>query len=138
MHINQPKSVDLCPSFHPSPDTIVRSTSSCLNAASQASLTLEENRFSTSSNASNASIDTALSRSRLVELAQPLLDLGELLLRLLDDLLEVVEALVVVLDVLGPVGALVGAEVLDLLAAVLDFRHAERCARAFQEVAERR
>ena len=79
-----------------------------------------------------------LSRTRLVELAQPLLDLGELLLRLLDDLLEVVEALVVVLDVLGPVGALVRAEVLDLLAAVLDFCHAERCARAFQEVTERR
>ena len=79
-----------------------------------------------------------LSRTWLVELAQPLLDLGELLLRLLDDLLEVVEALVVVLDVLGPVGALVRAKVLDLLAAVLDFCHAERCARAFQEVAERR
>ena len=74
---------------------------------------------------------------RLVELAQPLLDLGKLLLRLLDDLLQVVEALVVVLDVFGAVGALVCAEVLDLLAAVFDFCHAERCARAFQEVAER-
>ena len=67
-----------------------------------------------------------LSRTRLVELTQPLLDLSKLLLRLLDDLLEVVEALVVVLDVFGTVGALVRAEVLDLLAAVLDFRHAER------------
>ena len=79
----------------------------------------------------------SLSRTRLVVLAQPLLDLGELALGLLDNLLEVLEALVVVGDVFRAVGALVGAEVLDLLAAVFDFGHAERGARAFEEVAER-
>jgi hypothetical protein len=66
--------------------------------------------------------------SRLVELPQSLLDLGELDLGLLDSLLQALEALVVVGNVFGTVGALVGAKVLDLLAAVFDFRHAEGCA----------
>lgn len=64
--------------------------------------------------------------SRLVELPQPLLHLGELDLGLLDGLLQALEALVVVGHVFGAVGALVGTEVLDLLAAVFDFCHAER------------
>jgi hypothetical protein len=63
--------------------------------------------------------------SRLVELPQSLLDLGEFDLGLLDGLLQEIEALVVVGNVFGAVGALVGTEVLDLLAAVLDFGHAE-------------
>jgi len=66
--------------------------------------------------------------SRLVELPQPLLDLGELDLGLLDGLLQALEALIIVGHVFGAVGALVSTEVLDLLAAVLDFRHAERSA----------
>jgi hypothetical protein len=66
-----------------------------------------------------------LSRSRLIVLPQPLLDLGELALRLLDDFLKVVKALVVVGHVFATVGALVRAEVLDLFAAVFDLGHAE-------------
>ena len=66
--------------------------------------------------------------SRLVELPQSLLDLGELDFGLLDGLLQALEALIVVGHVFGAVGALVGTEVLDLLAAVLDFCHAESCA----------
>jgi hypothetical protein len=66
-----------------------------------------------------------LSRSRLVILPQPLLDLGKLALGLLDDFLEVVEALVVIGHVFAAVGALVRAEVLDLFAAVFDLGHAE-------------
>jgi hypothetical protein len=66
--------------------------------------------------------------SRLVELPQSLLDLGELDFGLLDGLLQALEALIVVGHVFGAVGALVGTEVLDLFAAVLDFSHAKGCA----------
>lgn len=71
----------------------------------------------------------------VVETSQRPLGLTELLLGLGDDGPEGLEALLVVGLVARARHVLVRAVVLDLLAAVLDFCQAERCAAAFEEVA---
>ena len=75
--------------------------------------------------------------------SSPLIKRPQLLLHLLilglDDnqrLLDALQAQSIVLDVDGAALVLARAEVLDPFAAVFDFREAERCRRAFQEVSE--
>lgn len=72
----------------------------------------------------------------VVETSQRPLDLAELLLGLRNDGSERLEALLGVGLIASASLVLVRAVVLDLLAAVLDFRQAECCAAAFEEVAE--
>lgn len=95
------------------------------------------NLFLSGSSSSSSSTGTRPATLIAVESPQQHLDLFELLLRLGNGLLAVLQTLVLVGLVVGAGDVLLCAEVLDLLARVLDFGQTEGGGGAFEEVSER-